>query len=121
MVYQELSAGNDDLAAWVKLRREQFVSEADDATQIKFAEVSNHVSNLPDKKVGEVQFFLGGADPWLIAKAAVIGATVVTSEKKVPDVSKKVKIPNVCEHFNVPYINSFELLRTLNAQFVLGP
>ena len=39
------------------------------------------------------------ADPFVIAKAAVAGDTVVTTELFKPNA---VKIPNICDHFNVP-------------------
>jgi hypothetical protein len=40
------------------------------------------------------------ADPWLIARARGLGGTVVTEEKMRPQAAK---IPNVCEHFRVPW------------------
>lgn len=42
------------------------------------------------------------ADPWLIARARVVGGCVVTEEKKKPNAAK---IPNVCEHFGTDYCN----------------
>ncbi|MCA1773466.1 MAG: DUF4411 family protein [Halomonas sp.] len=38
----------------------------------------------------------------------------------VPENSTKVKIPNTCNAFGVPYITTFQLLNKLEAQFVLG-
>jgi hypothetical protein len=121
MVYVEMANGGDELATWVRARRDHFVSVSDEDTQAAFVDISNHVVALPDKKQASIAAFLGGADPWLTAKAMTSGATVVTSERKVDANSKKIKIPNVCEDFSVDYIDSFELLRTLQAQFVLGP
>jgi hypothetical protein len=57
---------------------------------------------------------LGRADPWLIAKARVLGATVVTHELlRPPETIRKVAIPNICTEFKVPYQNTFDLLRGL--------
>ncbi len=70
-------------------------------------------------KVGALEEFLGGADPWLIAKAITTGATVVTHEVLNREVKRKFIIPNVCEMFGVPYMNTFELLNKLEARFVL--
>lgn len=56
---------------------------------------------------------------WLIAKALSTGATVVTHEVLNLEVKRKFIIPNVCEHFQVPYMNTFELLHRLDAKFVL--
>ncbi len=42
------------------------------------------------------------ADPFLIAKAHCIGGTVVTEEHNKPN---SVKIPTICDYFNVDCIN----------------
>ena len=59
--------------------------------------------------------FLDRADPWVIAHAIVNGGTVVTHEKRNPDASYKVKIPNMCERFNVNYIDAYQMLRDQGA------
>ncbi|MGZ5055995.1 MAG: DUF4411 family protein, partial [Methylobacter sp.] len=33
--------------------------------------------------------------------------------------TKKVKVPNICRQFNVPYLDRFQFLRELNTRFVL--
>ncbi|MHB1187236.1 PIN domain-containing protein [Thiobacillus sp.] len=42
------------------------------------------------------------ADPFLIARAASLGATVLSMEQFKPNAAK---IPNICEHFNVPCLD----------------
>lgn len=42
------------------------------------------------------------ADPFLIARAASIGATVLTMEQFKPN---GAKIPNICDHFKVPCLD----------------
>lgn len=42
------------------------------------------------------------ADPFLIARAAALGATVLSMEQYKPN---SVKIPNICEHFKVPCLD----------------
>lgn len=119
-VYDELIKFGDELSGWIKSRKDQFQDISSAETQTKFTEVAQYVADLPNKNPGDVANFLGGADPWLIAKAAQTNATIVTHERLVPDESKKVKIPNICNHFHINYITTYELLRTLDAQFVLG-
>jgi len=34
-----------------------------------------------------------------------------------PKIKKKIKIPNVCETFGIPYISTFEMLKRLKAKF----
>jgi hypothetical protein len=59
--------------------------------------------------VSEDAILRGGfvADPWLIARARVLGGCVVTEEKHKPNAAK---IPNVCEHFGIDYCNIETLL-----------
>ena len=105
-VRDELLHGNDALAEWVKDHAHLFLDESDDATQTAFAEVAQHLANTAlQMKAGAIEEFLGGADPWLIAKAMTINATVVTHEQL---------------NLGVPFIDTFELLNALEARFVLG-
>jgi len=57
------------------------------------------------------------ADPWVIAHAMAENATVVTKEDKAPDITKKIKIPNVCENMGVNYMNDFDFIREANIVF----
>ena len=55
------------------------------------------------------------ADPFVIAKAgASIGICVVTEESRLPNA---VRIPNVCEHFNIECINLQQLMQREGWQF----
>lgn len=119
MVGQELKDGNDELMLWVKARPAHFLENNDDDTQGAFGHVAAFVA-AGDYNPGNRDDFLAKADPWIIAKAMSIGATVVTHESALAPHSKKVKVPNICDQFGVPCINTFQFLRTLNAQFVLG-
>lgn len=119
-VYEELADGNDELSEWVKDRKNHFIPASRDDIQERLAEVAQYVAELDGKKQEFVAEFLSKADPWLVATAAVVGGTVVTHEIPVPENSSKVKIPNICEVFGVPYITTFQLLNQLEAQFVLG-
>lgn len=119
MVYDELAGKNDALSVWVKSRQNHFLPVTDTNTQQQYAQIIQHVYELPNKNQANIANFSAGADPWLIAKAAVSDAIVVTQERLDPPDSKKIKIPNICNDFNVQHINSFELLRILQARFVL--
>lgn len=77
-------------------------------------------NNLQFRRAAKRQF-AAGADGWLIAYAYVHGAVVVTQEVLAPDARKRVPIPNVCQQFSVPYLNTFEMLRQLGVQFDLRP
>ena len=120
-VRDELQRGNDTLAEWAKNHAHLFLDESDDATQTAFAKIAQHVaSNAQQMKAGAIEEFLGGADPWLIAKAMTTDATVVTHEQLNLAARRKFLIPNVCQHFGVRFVDTFELLNALEARFVLG-
>ncbi|MFJ2688320.1 DUF4411 family protein [Pseudomonas sp. NPDC087342] len=119
-VRDELSKGNDELTHWAKENAEIFDAANDANTQAVFASIASKIAEqIPLMKPGAVEDFLGGADPWLIAKAMTTGAVVVTQEAYNPAVRRKFTIPNVCEAFGVPYMNTFELLNKLEARFVM--
>jgi len=119
MVYKELKEFGDELSDWVKERKVQFLDVSDEVTQVYFSEIAEYVVQIGNLKPGNLENFLEGADPWLIAKAREINANVVTHEVLAPESSRKVKVPNICEVFGVEYINTFQMLRTLEARFVL--
>lgn len=119
MVYDELKDYGDELSVWVKNRKHQFLDVSDDGTQKQFIEILEHTSALKNMKPGNIEGFLGKADPWLIAKAKVLNAVVVTQETLVAENCKLVKIPNVCSKFGVEFINTFQLLQKLNARFIM--
>ena len=64
--------------------------------------------------------FASVADGWLVAYASVHSAVVVTHEADRPHARKRVHIPNVCQQFNVPYLNTFDMLRQLGVRFELA-
>ncbi|CAI8807411.1 DUF4411 family protein [Pseudomonas sp. IT-P291] len=119
-VKDELTKGHDELAEWAKENQEFFHSTTDKATQMAFAQIAGLVANqAPKMKVGAMDDFLAGADPWLIAKAMTTGATVVTHEVLNREAKRKFIIPNLCEQLHIPFLNTFELLHRLEARFVL--
>ena len=119
-VYDEIGPAGDELADWAKQRRPHFYPTATGPIQQKFKEVVQHIVALPNKSQLSVNAFLSGADPWLVATAALSGATIVTQEVPVPNESRKVKIPNICRDFNIAFMDTFSLLKELQARFVLS-
>jgi len=55
----------------------------------------------------------------LIAKSKVMGAILVTKEVLAPANTKKIKIPNICEVFDVQYIQTQEMIKKLEVKFIL--
>ncbi len=115
-VIEELEEGHDQLADWAKDRKADWGLRVDgEDTQRIYVRIVNWVMANDQFHLAGREAFLDGADPWLIAHAQHMEATVVTHEPYEPHVRRKVPIPNVCREFGVPYMNTFELMRTLGA------
>lgn len=118
-VQQELTAGNDDLVEWAKNEGANlFLPMTLEAVQA-FKQVSNYVQNMPASFDSQKSRFLSGGDAILVAHAMAHGDTVVTRETLVLEATKKIKLPNICHHFNVPTLRPHEMLLQLGARFVL--
>ena len=118
-IYNELLKGNDELSTWAKTQKENsfFIETSDVETQMIFIEIVNYVNEQYSEK--EAKKFLDVADPWLIAKSKVMGAILVTKEVLAPANTKKIKIPNICEVFDVQYIQTQEMIKKLEVKFIL--
>jgi hypothetical protein len=100
-VFNEIKEQEDLLAEWAKRNRDIFIqpSPAELAFIAEIFKVKHFqmlvrtAERLEGKPV---------ADPFVIAKAKIIQGCVVTDEKLKPNAAK---IPNVCEHFGVAYLN----------------
>lgn len=90
---------------------------AEDTDQLqKLREITNWLvrERQPAFPSRELNRFLGGADPKIIAAAAVKKCTIVTYEKPVNDSnSKKAKIPDVAAQFGVTCVNPIEMFRAV--------
>ena len=62
--------------------------------------------------------FLRSTDYWLIVFSLAHGYTLVTHEVCSNSLNI-VKIPDVCDYFNINCITPFEMLRTEQVRFVL--
>jgi hypothetical protein len=116
-VYKELMDyyKKDELKQWAQERNESgFFVEVDEPTQLAFKEIADHVQLRYDP--AHAAAFLGCADPWLVAHAKAEGAIVVTHETLLAPDAKKVKIPNVCNHFAIECIPVHEMLRRLRVE-----
>ncbi|WP_145484612.1 DUF4411 family protein [Yersinia aldovae] len=121
-VYDEISHKDDAIYEWVKERRPFFGAVDDEITQKNFAEIANYVqTEYSSRKANNpnIHSFLSVADPWLIARAKTLSATLVTHEIKAGSGSFKPKIPDICEKFGVQTMRTDELLRMLQVKFIM--
>lgn len=55
------------------------------------------------------------ADSWLVAMARLdANFIIITEEVGNPQIKSDIRIPDVCLQYNLPFINTLELLRTLS-------
>ncbi len=101
-VLKELKKSDGTITKWAKARRGMFTKPSLEEQRIVF----DIVARFPDV-IKKKNLLLGipEADPFLIAKALVKGYTVMTLERKKPNAAK---IPNICEHYEVPCISLFD-------------
>jgi hypothetical protein len=57
------------------------------------------------------------ADAWLVSFALNQGIPLITYEKSEPNSKKKIKIPDVCNHFGVHYMSTIDMFRSLRESF----
>lgn len=96
-VYRELEDHGGAVFEWAERNRELFATPDRKEGEIvaKIYAVQHFQHNIERQKI-----LKGGknADPFVIARAAVIGGTVVTMEQPK---NNAAKIPNICAHFGV--------------------
>jgi len=115
-VYNELEAlGNTPawLWNWVQARRQLFpMPTSEEQAFVREIFDVAHFRAL----VGATQRLQGHpvADPFVIAAARVGGGSVVTEETFKPNAAK---VPNVCQHFGIPYGTVEDFLRQNNWTF----
>lgn len=99
--YREIEDSGGPMLDWANEHEELFV--VPDAKEAAFVasiyDVQHFQANIERQKL-----YKGGrnADPFLVARAAVTGGKVVTMEQFRPHAAK---IPNICDHFEVPCLN----------------
>ena len=101
-VFHELGEGSPaaDLE-WAKANAKLFVTPnaKEGAFVAKIYAVAHFQANIEKQKL-----YKGGrnADAFVVARAYATGGTVVTAERLKPNA---VKVPNICAHFKIPWLD----------------
>ena len=115
-VFDELRAGDDELAVWASSHTELFRAPSQQ-TVVALTLVADWAA-AQDYRPAAIDTFLQSADYYLVAEAVAQGFAVITHE--IPsDSVNRVKIPNVCIGLDVKCLTPFQMLRLENARFVL--
>jgi hypothetical protein len=115
----EITSGTGDLVTWAGALPARFwLQDSDDVVAAMTALAAWANDPARHYRQQAVDEFMASADLSLIAHAIVSGATVVTRERPAPDSKKKIKIPDVCDAFNVVWTEPFAAYRTLGLRLI---
>ena len=101
-VYNEIGSSEDSLAIWAKEQKKILFLEST-TEELKFVGKIFQVRHF-QAMIRKKERLKGKpvADPFVIARAKISGACVVTQEKNIKNAAR---IPNVCDHFGIHCIN----------------
>jgi hypothetical protein len=118
-VKDEMAGKGDDLARWVVDQVPVACFESSDTAEIAaaYAELIAWVNAREQFSAAAMAEFAGEPDAWLIAYAKATEKTIVTQEAFIPEIQRRVPIPNVCRAFDVPYLDTFEMLKALGLAY----
>jgi len=122
-VRKEAEEGKDELRQWVKSKCPAtfFESTTTKAAGDRYGKVISWAGEQKRYLPEALAKFATAADGWLVAYAGEHGLTIVTQEVSAPESKKEVKITDMCDAFEVPCIDTFEMLEKLGAQFTWKP
>jgi len=113
-VRQEL-AHPEDLKNWAK-QRDQMFRELDNEIQESLKEILRHIKSRLERDGLTFREKDLKADPIVVATARVTRATVVVQETRRGGQGRP-KIPDLCDHFEVPFTNLLGFIQSRNWKF----
>lgn len=116
-VKKELLEGKDDLATWSKKIPSLFASTDNKFVLTDYGAIIQWTQSQEHFRDAAKSEFASGVDAWVVAYAKANNATVVTQEVSAPKSRKDIKIPDVCNHFDIKYTNTFDMLQKLGISF----
>ena len=117
-VKKELLEGKGDLAAWCKKVPGMFASTDSEPVLTVYRDIIQWAQDQGRFTDAAKSEFARSEDAWVISYAKANNAFVVTHEVPAPKSKKGVKIPDVCNYFNVECENTFDMLQKLEVVFI---
>lgn len=117
-VQNELINGGDQLSSWIGNNCAcTFVPTDDSNTISAYTQIMRWAQSTPRFSQNAISEFAKVADGWIVAYAMANSCTVATLEISQPNGRSRVKIPDVCQAFSVPFTDTFTMLRRLGVSF----
>lgn len=118
MVYLEVAENQghqDRLAKWFQVRREMGLCiKPSQQVQARVGAITTQIFSSHRYPQHHAMKFARGADPWLIAHAWDDSGVVVTQESDLKPEAHVVRIPDVCDTFNIRCINLLGMMQELS-------
>ena len=114
-VYEEIKDGDDGLAEWIKNDQNKaalLFEEDADVDLVSRVTDDGYADDLTDDEVEKI-----GRDPFLVAYALTNedNRCIVTTEVSKPSRQRANRhLPDVCNTFDVPCVNTFQFTRALD-------
>jgi uncharacterized protein DUF4411 len=118
-VREEIEQGKDELAKWIGGTFQPWFASTDDTSVLQaYAGLMQWAQDQPQySAAAKAQFAdVKNADAWLIAYAQAKGCVLVTHEQPAPSAQRKIPIPNVCQMFGIPFVDTYAMLRALGVR-----
>jgi hypothetical protein len=117
-VRDELYANKDELTSWCQQNLPIEFFKDTTVCISEYAEITQWAISLNFYTQQALNEFLDTeeADAWLISYSKLNGDQIVTHEIK-SNSKNRIKIPDVCEPFNVKCVNTIEMFRQLGESF----
>jgi hypothetical protein len=116
-VWDQLQEG-ESLDEWKANSRGLLVLSTDEADILSaYGEVIRWAQKQTRFESAAKASFASDPDAWLIAFAKARKLTMVSHEKSEPNSKRIIKIPDVCKAFEIPYSNTFDMLRNLQVSY----
>ena len=113
-VYDEIDTKNRELKEWAASSFKEWKNTKQRDVVDGYARIIQWTKGQNFKEAAVAEFAdSNNADAWVISYALTKKLTVVTEERLNLNSKRRVLIPNVCEEFNIRYVDTFQMLREL--------
>jgi len=119
-VLSEIQCGNDPLKDWAETSFQNYFLSTQTSSvlqqyviMVQWAQAQQQYNQTAKDRFMEDD----NADTWVLAYAKANNCIIVTHELPDANIKKNIPIPNVCNAYQIPYCDTFHMLRQLGFSF----